>query len=899
MLTDSAERVLPPSGTHCSHETMFLVRRGGIPFDAVDALATPAAFAAVRALRAAIAEFRSDCDELARVVGDELIPDADDELTRRLINVRRVLREHRIPTDERMAAVQGLGGLVDGVERLRMRRDVIDARRAALPAILAADQSVFGERLAALASSSPLRHGMMLQSAALEQSLEALRRPDAKLSASYRRRLEASVLKYAYRAGAKTSPFSTLGVVGVGRVNDLAQMPRSGIALRTGETLRAVSQANLNTVARMVDHVLRSDELLEDIPLSVNASLESERARMRFIRRVRTTGAGKFDMGRVTEDVFFLDRTHVADGVLDETPGGIPFRDIARGIAERESIEMSAAREYVRNLIRIGLLVSPVFAIDLHDPAPLDSLAVRLAAIRRPWATDLADGLTSLAAEAGAFALEPTEERAARLTAVRARADDLLRGFSDDGGTSENVVFEDVADLAMKATIDSGEWREISGDLRVWSGVLAAYDAALPSRMSLAAYVRARYGEDPSVDDITRFVHEFAQDCYDQLQQAIMAHRDFDADGRQAAIPNWFRLSAFRAIDATKRGVRDDVQRAFDAAPGAEEIVLDSDRIAALAAGVPLPVGDENPRSFFLQPYRREGRARVVVNKSYSARGLHFSRFARLLDGEQPVVEHVRSRNGRDERRVFAELRGGIDTANLNLHPHLTDFELVCPGEVSFRPPEERIDLDELSVRLVDGSAVLWSERLGAIVVPVYLGYLMPFALPEVQRVLLLFSDTNMAMPDLWAGVDTRRAAVLPRIVFGDLVLCRRAWRVRRDDYPATTARVTDAERYAELVGWAEERGLPRRFFLQPSSGSSDDGGDGEKRFETKPLFVDLESEPSLRLFDRAVALRSGDIELQEMLPDASALAVDERTGDRFVVELTVDIDSREGEPVG
>src|SRR5205823_1807434 len=47
---------------------------------------------------------------------------------------------------------------------------------------------------------------------------------------------------------------------------------------------------------------------------------------------------------------------------------------------------------------------------------------------------------------------------------------------------------------------------------------------------------------------------------------------------------------------------------------------------------------------------------------------------------------------------VFAELTGGYDTTNLNLHPQVTPYELVCPGDVSSRPAGEQIPVSDLII---------------------------------------------------------------------------------------------------------------------------------------------------------------------------------------------------------
>jgi hypothetical protein len=71
--------------------------------------------------------------------------------------------------------------------------------------------------------------------------------------------------------------------------------------------------------------------------------------------------------------------------------------------------------------------------------------------------------------------------------------------------------------------------------------------------------------------------------------------------------------------------------------------------------------------------------------------------------------------------------------------------------------------------------------------------------------------------------------------------------------------------------------GLPRRVFASP-------GG------EHKPLYVDFDAYPSVRLLDAAVRKSASPVVLTEMLPGPDELSLrDDRN--RYVTELTVELD--------
>ena len=169
-----------------------------------------------------------------------------------------------------------------------------------------------------------------------------------------------------------------------------------------------------------------------------------------------------------------------------------------------------------------------------------------------------------------------------------------------------------------------------------------------------------------------------------------------------------------------------------------------------------------------------------MLHRAYAGLTLLFSRFAhcfpgeqgaRLIEGLQRTLDEVRP-----EGAVFAELRGGYDATNLNLHPAVTPYQLVCPGETSSRPAAEQLPLEDLEIvdDVVADRLLLRSRRLRSEVIPVYLGFLLPMALPEVQQILLNFSYTGMANLDLWTGTSAPRAgegiARYPRIRYRNVI---------------------------------------------------------------------------------------------------------------------------------
>ena len=175
---------------------------------------------------------------------------------------------------------------------------------------------------------------------------------------------------------------------------------------------------------------------------------------------------------------------------------------------------------------------------------------------------------------------------------------------------------------------------------------------------------------------------------------------------------------------------------------------------------------------------------------------------------------------------VFAELTGGYDTTNLNLHPSVAPYELVCPGDVSFRPGAEQIPVDDLVI-VDEPAATGCSLRSKPPRRPGHPG--LP-GLPHADGAaggaadaaeLLLHRHgrdwtCGAAPTSPWATAEIggHPAGALPRHGAGASTVEDRA-------VPAAAARRrrSDAEWMLDWMRWAREHGLPRRVFVTVDAG--------------------------------------------------------------------------------
>jgi hypothetical protein len=692
--TPEIERVLLP---------LFMLRVGGLPVEATAGLRAPDTLAwAGRVLeleRHLDGDRTPIADGLQRAVGAT----DDPALRRTLLRIRRDVFNRRLPpaaaNDERIRELLGtdLAGRLDAWLGLRRRYDAELDRGSA---ILAQDLRLGRRHLHHLAADDRLRFGVLLASPSLDRYLpNYLDARDRPLSKRHRR-IERSLLEYVYRSTCKTSPFSTFTPVALGRFaaaewavqfDDPRPVARSHVRL------------NLAVLARLTDLVLADAGLLSDLPVQITSGWRSDNKRIRYVRRHQRIGD---DDGAVTMDVLDEQLFYLSGHLLDELlrtvrPGEqLRFTDLVELLraGDPEHRDRADLAAYLRQLLRLGLLTVPALQVDIHHPDPVRGFRDRLASLRRPWTASLVERLDLVCEYVDDFGRAALAERRAMLDAVRAELADAQHDLGRvEAATPRTLLYEDVTLGSTPAVADRDTWQEtfvpaLSGVCRI----LPVFDQTLPARLTVTGFFRARYGPGATYPDVIKFVHEFQQDCYEQFAKYSMARRPFDEDNAYVPQQNWFRLPQVEALDRARQTLVDRVRGLVRQAPDdAAELVLSDADIDAVAHQVPEGIGDLDPRSFFLQIADDDGRPLGVLNRVYSGLGLLFSRFAHCFAGEDgtDLAADLMAALADLEPpgAVFAEVTGGYQTTNLNLHPPLTGYEIVCPGDLSSRPADRQI----------------------------------------------------------------------------------------------------------------------------------------------------------------------------------------------------------------
>lgn len=909
-MSDTATATTAINQQHWMLTPLFMLRIGGMPIDVVAPLRNPGTVRWARDLLDTEAALDAAKDGIGDALQAVIADNADEQRRRQLLELRRSVFNRRMPKNA--ATARELAADLDEPAARSLtewldRRAQYEQLLGAGDAVLAGETELARKQLRDLARDPRLRHGLLLSSPSLDRYLPTyLNGEDGKLN-KRARRIERSVLEYVYRTACKTSPFSTMTVVALGRfaADAGAVLP----AARLDGEWRSHPRLNIATLARLAGAIADDPGHRADLPVRLTSGLQSDKLRVRYVRRVWSTGDDEaaVSLDSLQENLFYLTQGTVLQEVIDilneavELPFGV-LADRLRAVdPDNRSVEDVDA--YLRQLLRLSLLVVPSLRIDIHSADPVRAFRDGLRLLDQPWSRDTADGIDGVADLVDAYPAADLDRRRSLLNDIRGRLEQAQTGLGiAEPSTPRTLVYEDVSLPDADAVADTDGWqRSMLPALRQVARLLPVFDMTLPQRLSLKGFFVARYGVGGRCDDVLRFVHEFHRDYYDQYLKVHAQRATFDENGEFVPDQNWLRVPE---VDALGQARQELIRRMAAVAGRDDEVVLDDEFVDAVGSLVPQGLLDFEPRSFFLQVADVDGRPLGVINRSYSGLTLMFSRFLHCFDDTRlgGLAAELRAELTRlqPEGAVFAEVTGGYDTTNLNLHPAVTAYELVCPGDVSFRPAAEQLTIDDLSVIHDEGTdrLRLHSWSLDKEVIPVYLGFLVPLALPEVQRAMLLFSRTSLARIDLWGGTggppQTEPSAdgtirVSPRVRYGDVVVARRRWTVHPDQLPVRGPGDTDATAFLGWQRWRHRHGLPARVFASLDPAPLDPDAETGDVVTIKPQYVDFDSAFSLNLLEHSVHNGNRLVLLEEMLPDTDQVWL-RSDGGRHVTEQTIEI---------
>jgi hypothetical protein len=890
----------------------YMLRVGGLPVESMAQLRSPKTVAWADAVIAAQDSLAERGIRIGDVLHEHVKANTDEHQRRLLINVRRNVFNNQLPRDlSRAHDLANMLAVPVGAELdawLQDRADLDDLVASGTD-IMVAEILVSRTALRALAGEPRLRQGLLLASASLDTYLDGYRNGTGSALTKRERRIERTLVEYLYRIAYKTSPFSTFTGLALGEFDSTADgLFRAEISDRWSSNPRL----NVATLARLADLIVENDELRADLPVALTPGWQSELDRIRYVRRSVRYGDDSATVGfdLVHTDVYFLNQTTSLSRTLEllERQPVLRFRDLVARLGVEVGSSSDESERWVSTLRHLGLLEVPSLRLDVHDADPLRGFAECLQQLEQEWTTDLAGRLETIASAIKEFGHSDLPGRRRLLKWLRTELGSIQVDLgASDVTLPQTLIYEDVnihsAPIASSAVAWTTHFQEALG---LVTDALPAFDGFMPHQLTLKGFFLARYGRGGRCEDLLNFVHDFHEDIYDQYLRVTGERRTFDEDGEYAALDNWLNLPEVAALEQSRRTFVEGMRRAWDSSEsGVDEICIEDGLMHSVVDKLTPIAAEYRPRGHFIQLARTPDGPLAVLNRSFGGVSFPFSRFThcfRDVTGEGAgLAEILRKENrmNQPDGAVLAELVGGVLNNNLNLHGRLTDYQLVCPGDTSDGPGAEQIDVKDLYLVHDEtrDRVVLRSRRLDKEVIPVYLGYLVPMALPAIPRTLLLLSPGSLTQVDIWGGVPSGASlsgvTTRPRVRFHNVVLSRRSWTAEPGSLPIRMPEDTDAQWLLRWRRWQNHHGVPDRVFAKFAKVGTEDNTSTRKSW-SKPHHVDFGSYHSLLVVDHLARNARGEVEMQEMLPAEDHLYATSERG-RHVAELTMEMTNYSG----
>jgi hypothetical protein len=751
--------------------------------------------------------------------------------------------------------------------------------------------------LAGFFNRPELLRGMALSSVVLVENLPRLTRdPDS--FGRRERRLEESLLRYLSRTAVKLSPFSSLTRVGLGLVQTSPGTPEFQL-LEGGWRERSLVCLRRYLLDLYSEILARHPPFRDGLRVVVNDTVEHLAGeQIRFLR------AGYWEYLPDTREL-----KHQRPALVKVRLAGPVARWLSAEAAERRTYgqllaalppafpetEPASLRATLDKLLEIGFLcfVWPWANDALHlEKEMLGRLeALPTDAAMTPF-IDLLRHLVSLL-EGYAGSAAPGEVAAEGQSVVR----QILRSVAPLAGMSPDVTLpgndhyfqEDVFLVTSSPAIPAGEVarlsveraRQILNHVDPLARISNLDNTRHDFLHTLAAFASERWPDQAEVGFL---------DLFDSAHKLFQEYVKFEVAAR-SYLP--LRTPAFNPLGLeTVERIKDWRLQVADTleslvVPDGEVLRFDHDAAGRILDEIPPPYADSRDFSAFVQPLDADG-SRWALNSLFEGAGRLSSRYTAAM---APAMRDAWTAHF-TERSTFLSGGESVELVDLfcpaghtlNVHAAQTRRVLEVSSESSSLPPERRLGLRDLRVRLrgPDGLPQL-TDREGRRILPLHLGGLVFRFMPHLLKFLILFGpgEFRFCIP----RCRSRREGdvqVVDRHWAGNVLYRRKTWVVEATSLRSPFAGSSEAAVFLAVNRWRRDRGIPERVFaVEPLVG-------GVERPQTKPQYIDFSSPLFLEVLRSIAEVDVPRFSFMEALPLYSEFPQTE-SGQQWGVELQLD----------
>jgi hypothetical protein len=684
------------------------------------------------------------------------------------------------------------------------------------------------------------------------------------------------LVRYAARASAKTSPYSTFMRSGIAAWDEGSGQPFPDRI--SPDSTRSVLELDGALLARLYRFLLGHRPWSDHGRVRVSPGLRQIGDRLVFLGRPPSEPVAELPVSQAV-------RACLRFAGLPTPPTLADLVELLRREAPDNQGDQASA--FVNQLLVIGVLDAvPPVTDDATDPlADLDRwMANADPAVK----TELRQAVQCLRTLLRSGA-DPAERgdivgHRQRLARISTAIDQIETQISDQKPFSPSRQLHDTAVAATTPTSPAvGEWRPALADLNVIRQFMTIFDSGLAARVALAEWFIQRWGPNGRVPFLTLLREVRAEvsrpgdvpDPADDLRLVLgpVFSRQPDLSG--------VRSGRLIELDRLRTQAR---RLIWERAEVAGSVNVNPAELAEMVRKWPSWIEGPQSVACYVQAIPADCGVGLVLNVLHGGHGRGRSRLTyhmRCAGLTAPVSiagEYPLEQDGGSAGPLLAEL-AGMQGSTLNVRDSSTPYQIDYPGAASTVSAARRVPIGSLDCVLDPSSRVLrlWSPDHRSPVQPLHLGMSAEFRLPSAAAFLTRFFGTaylvHPSASPLVQGVGEGSGGrskggvvAFPRVVVGRVVIQRARWFVPTGQIPARACGNGLAAHLVELLRWRRRIGLPERLFVRAWS---TDAGSGQSK-SRKPMYLDLSSHLLVQDFDRLIS--GSDFALfDEALPDPLA----------------------------
>jgi thiopeptide-type bacteriocin biosynthesis protein len=741
---------------------------------------------------------------------------------------------------------------------------------ARLQAALTQDRTLLRQRLQAVFARPETRDALFVASPGLEEHLDRwFREPESDQG----QKVEKSLVRYFARMAGRATPFGLFAGCSVGFFGT-----ETRLVLKERVCYRRHTRLDMDYLVLLTDSLTRQSNLRHKLKFRPNTSLYRARGCYRFFE-VRRDGKGW------THHLVGLEASDYLELTLANAKEGATVQALAAGLLEiAPDSQLQEAEEYIGGLIDNQILVSE-FVPAVTGPEPISELTSRLLERSAIMDGDLREGFTE---HCDPVALKGGEDSTDEGIAARLdRVQQCMKELDTSGVGAAPAQYRRVAQLLGRLPAEVDLARLFQVDM-VKPVTKASLGPAVLEEIQRGVMILHRLARRPRDDRLDRFREAFVTRYEGRVVPLVEALDEetgvgFDSlDGQMTDASSLLDGLSFpkSAMEQAVWSHRESclLRKLVEAlGSSATEIVLEPEDLEGMAEKKPPPL----PAAFAVMATLAAASETALAAGEFQVlfSGLSGPSGARLLGrfcGTDPqlhtmVNEHLRAEEALDAEAIFAEIihlpEGRL--GNILARPILRDYEIPYLGQASV-PPEQQIAVTDLRIAVAGGRIILTSSRLGRRVTPRLTSAHNFHTSHGIYRFLCALQGHGIAGDLAWDWGPLRSAPFLPRVVSGQLVLCRASWRARPDELKQFV-QASGFRCFQAVQAWRDKRRLPRWIALAE--------GDNE-------LPIDLDNVQSIETFVELVKGRQ-EATLLEFFPGSDQLCARGPEG-HFTHELVV-----------